>query len=103
VIRIEIIDNGPGLDAETGRRAFDAFFTSRAKGTGLGLTIVRQIIGAHSGIVTLENEPVGGARASITLPTRPLQKPDKQADTPVALVAGPGGIAGEARITKADG
>ena len=103
VIRIEIIDNGPGLDAEAGRRAFDAFFTSRAKGTGLGLTIVRQIIGAHSGIVTLENEPVGGARASIILPTRPLQKPDKQADTPVALAAGPGGIAGEARITKADG
>jgi len=71
LVCIEVIDNGPGLDAETSRHVFDPFFTSRAKGTGLGLTIVRQIIAAHGGIITLENEPGGGARASITLPTRP--------------------------------
>ncbi|HCV21364.1 MAG TPA: hypothetical protein DF863_07895 [Gammaproteobacteria bacterium] len=73
-ICIEIIDNGPGLDAESERRAFEAFFTSRAKGTGLGLTIVRQIVAAHGGVVTVVNEPGAGARASIIMPTRPLDK-----------------------------
>jgi len=75
LVCIEVIDNGPGLDAETCRHVFDPFFTSRAKGTGLGLTIVRQIIAAHGGIITLENEPGGGARASITFPTRPQDSP----------------------------
>ena len=103
VIRIEVIDNGPGLDGEAGRRAFDAFFTSRAKGTGLGLTIVRQIIAAHGGIVTLENEPGGGARASITLPTRPLQRPDEELSMPVTTGSERGGGAAQAKSDKADG
>ncbi len=103
VIRIEVIDNGPGLDGEAGRRAFDAFFTSRAKGTGLGLTIVRQIIAAHGGIVTLENEPGGGARASITLPTRPLQRPDEELSMPVTTGSERGGGTAQAKSDKADG
>jgi nitrogen-specific signal transduction histidine kinase len=56
---------------------FEPFFTSRAKGTGLGLTIVRQIIAAHGGTVTLSNEPGGGARAMVNLPTRPLTEADE--------------------------
>ena len=69
---IGIIDNGVGLDLRTESKVFEPFFTSRAKGTGLGLTIVRQIIAAHGGTVTLSNEPGGGARAMVNLPTRPL-------------------------------
>ncbi|HJP11689.1 MAG TPA: PAS domain S-box protein [Arenicellales bacterium] len=82
---IEIIDNGVGLDHRTESKVFEPFFTSRAKGTGLGLTIVRQIIAAHGGTATLSNEPGGGARARVNLPTRPLTEADQTNGPTVTL------------------
>lgn len=51
-IRIEIRDNGPGIDPEVFGKLFTPFFTTKADGTGLGLAVVQAIIEAHHGSIT---------------------------------------------------
>jgi two-component system, NtrC family, sensor histidine kinase HydH len=53
---------------EAMEKIWDPFFTTKDKGTGLGLGIVKNIIEAHQGQVRIENRPEGGARVSIRLP-----------------------------------
>jgi PAS domain S-box-containing protein len=52
-LRISVIDNGPGLDAEQRRRIFEPFYTTKTKGTGLGMPISRRIVEAHGGQITV--------------------------------------------------
>jgi PAS domain S-box-containing protein len=68
VVRIAIIDNGPGLDPSVASRIFMPFVTTRARGTGLGLALVQKIIVTHNGRVTVQPEPVGGTRFVVSLP-----------------------------------
>ncbi len=68
---IDIIDNGPGFDKDSARRAFDAFFTTREDGMGLGLAISRSTVEAHDGTIEIVSEPRVGARLSISLPLLP--------------------------------
>jgi signal transduction histidine kinase len=49
-------------------KIWDPFFTTKEKGTGLGLGIVKNIIEYHEGDIRIENHPAGGARVSIKLP-----------------------------------
>jgi PAS domain S-box-containing protein len=66
-LRVTVSDNGPGIDATVAERIFRPFFTTKARGTGLGLALVQKIIVTHNGrvaVVPHEN----GARLSITLP-----------------------------------
>jgi len=56
---LEIKDNGPGVSAEDEDKLFDAFFTSKKEGTGLGLTIVKRIIQKHQGKVWFESNEAG--------------------------------------------
>ncbi|QDV68794.1 Sensor protein FixL [Rosistilla carotiformis] len=66
---VSVRDNGPGLTAEQQTKIFDAFFTTKSKGTGLGMAIAKRIIVAHSGTITAGNsDAVGGAEFKITLP-----------------------------------
>ncbi len=71
---VEIRDNGPGLDVDVAPRVFDAFFTTRQSGSGLGLALTRRIVREHGGEVTASNTPGGGACFSLTLPVRPVVK-----------------------------
>ncbi|MCD6389189.1 MAG: ATP-binding protein, partial [Desulfobulbaceae bacterium] len=69
--RIEVEDNGPGMDAETLRHAFDPFFTTKevGEGTGLGLSVSHTIIcDKHQGRMWVESEPGRGATFIIELP-----------------------------------
>ena len=66
--RCDVIDQGPGFPPEHLEKLFDPFFTLRAGGTGLGLTIARDIVRAHGGEITLEDSPLGGLRARVLLP-----------------------------------
>ncbi|MBN1866122.1 PAS domain-containing protein [Candidatus Sumerlaeota bacterium] len=69
-VEIRVWDTGCGLGPDIIGRIFDPFFTTRRKGTGLGLTIVHNIVSAHQGSIDVENRPEGGALFSIVLPKR---------------------------------
>ncbi|MCP3139412.1 PAS domain-containing sensor histidine kinase [Pyxidicoccus xibeiensis] len=64
----EMEDAGPGIPPEHQERLFQSFFTTKANGLGMGLSICRNIIEAHGGRIWAENVPNGGARFSFTLP-----------------------------------
>jgi two-component system, NtrC family, sensor histidine kinase HydH len=67
VIRIRVRDDGPGIAAEARHRLFEALFTTKAKGTGLGLALCRRILEAHGGSIELESGDAG-ASFLMTLP-----------------------------------
>ncbi|MCX7016477.1 MAG: ATP-binding protein [Candidatus Sumerlaeota bacterium] len=66
--RVEMLDEGPGIDPDLLPRIFDPFVTTKPKGTGLGLTIVHNLVTAHGGTIDMANRPGGGARATVELP-----------------------------------
>jgi signal transduction histidine kinase len=68
VVVVEVSDDGPGVSAELTDRIFVPFFTTKPKGSGLGLPIVRKIVDAHEGHIDLTSTPGGGARFRMTLP-----------------------------------
>jgi signal transduction histidine kinase len=68
VARIVLRDNGPGLSREQKRKIFDPFFTTKSHGTGLGMTICKQIVEAHDGKISVESRAGHGAEFIITLP-----------------------------------
>jgi len=68
VQRIRVTDNGPGIPANVAPKLFRPFFTTKAKGTGLGLAVVQKIIVQHGGQVEVRNRTEGGAEFIITLP-----------------------------------
>lgn len=61
-------DEGSGILEENLEKVWDPFFTTKDKGTGLGLGIVRKIIDAHGGRLSLANQKPGGIRLSVELP-----------------------------------
>ncbi|MBV6424597.1 MAG: Adaptive-response sensory-kinase SasA [Steroidobacteraceae bacterium] len=67
-VLLEVADRGSGLSDEALGSALVPFFSTKASGTGLGLTICREIVDAHGGHLTLANREGGGARASVWLP-----------------------------------
>ncbi len=69
-LRIEVIDNGPGVNAADRERIFEPFVTGRPEGSGLGLAVVREIAGAHGGRAYLA-EDSSVTRFVIDLPWRP--------------------------------
>jgi nitrogen fixation/metabolism regulation signal transduction histidine kinase len=60
-------DNGPGFPPEVLARAFEPYFTTKAKGTGLGLVIIKKIVTEHGGEVKISNRDGGGAELDIRL------------------------------------
>ncbi|NNF99086.1 MAG: two-component sensor histidine kinase [Desulfobacteraceae bacterium] len=67
-LKIGIDDNGNGVTEELLEKIWNPFFTTKEKGTGLGLGIVKNIIEAHSGSIDIQNRPGKGARVTIHLP-----------------------------------
>lgn len=63
-----IEDNGPGFPESIMSRAFEPYITTKAKGTGLGLPIVKRVIDEHHGSILLENLSPRGGRITISLP-----------------------------------
>jgi two-component system sensor histidine kinase HydH len=72
VILFTVTDEGAGLSEEDCARAFDPFFSRRARGVGLGLPRAQEIVRRHGGSMSLERRLTGGARAIIRLPQRPI-------------------------------
>jgi signal transduction histidine kinase/CheY-like chemotaxis protein len=65
-IALRVDDRGPGFSDEARQRAFEAFFTTKDFGTGLGLTNVKQMVEANGGAVRLGTSPSGGGRVELT-------------------------------------
>jgi PAS domain S-box-containing protein len=71
--RITVQDNGSGISADAMPNLFHPFFTTKARGTGLGLAVVQKIILQHGGLIEARNHPSGGAVFIVTLPARRAQ------------------------------
>lgn len=69
-VRLTVTDNGSGLPEHILPRAFEPYVTTKEKGTGLGLAVVRKIVEEHNGTIRIENAAPRGARVIITLPVR---------------------------------
>jgi len=67
-MELSIKDNGPGIDLESIDDVFRPFFTLKPKGTGLGLTICRDILMMHRGHINISSKPKRGTAVSILLP-----------------------------------
>jgi signal transduction histidine kinase len=67
-VRLEVRDRGPGVPADMREKIFTPFFTTREKGTGLGLAFVREIVREHGGEVSVADAEGGGAVFRIDLP-----------------------------------
>jgi signal transduction histidine kinase len=67
-VTIAVEDDGPGVDASTRRRLFEPLVTTKAKGIGLGLALIKRILERHHGSIAYEERPGGGARFVVSLP-----------------------------------
>jgi two-component system C4-dicarboxylate transport sensor histidine kinase DctB len=80
VVRLQVSDNGPGIDPDALDRIFDPFFTTSDGGLGLGLSISHTIAQRLGGSLTAENAPTGGAVFTLVL--------DAWDDAPAAVAVG---------------
>ena len=65
---VSIADAGPGMPPEVLEHAFEAFFTTKSRGTGLGLPLAKRIVEAHGGEITIHTPPTGGTTVTLALP-----------------------------------
>ncbi len=65
---IVVRDTGPGVLPEARERLFTPFFTTKSRGTGLGLSTVKRLLEAHHGSIEIESPEAGGTRATLRLP-----------------------------------
>ena len=70
-VRVEVRDSGPGLAPNTVEQLFDAFYTTKPTGMGLGLSICRSIVEAHGGLLRASDNVPFGAIFQFTLNDRP--------------------------------
>jgi len=65
---LRVADSGPGVPAGLRERVFEPFFTTRTRGTGLGLAVARQLVEAHGGTIAVGERPGGGACFTLSVP-----------------------------------
>lgn len=82
-IKVEILDNGPGIDPEDLPYVFDPFFSKKKRGTGLGLSNVKKIIEAHGGSVMINRGKPTGTYCILNIPLneREMEGDERQKDT----------------------
>jgi signal transduction histidine kinase len=65
---VRFVDAGPGIPPEIRQKIFTPFFTTKARGTGLGLPTARRLVEAHRGTIHVDCPPAGGTTVTIQLP-----------------------------------
>lgn len=73
---IVVEDNGPGVDPDLAPHIFDANVSGRTGGTGLGLALVKGVVDAHGGTISVDKSSLGGARFCLRLPVTPKESDD---------------------------
>jgi signal transduction histidine kinase len=99
-VRLSLSDTGPGIAEQDLSKIFDPFFSTKAKGTGLGLALVQQIVAEHGGRIDVRSTPTAGTTFTLTFPAlapRRRETPGATRDTP----AGAGDTSGASRDTPA--
>jgi two-component system cell cycle sensor histidine kinase/response regulator CckA len=93
-MRLQVEDNGPGMDAQTAAHAFEPFFTTKPKGggAGLGLATVYGLVKQSNGFVWVESGAIAGTRVVVLLPID---------ETPGATTAAPQASTGAASLEPA--
>jgi signal transduction histidine kinase len=82
-VDLSIRDSGVGMDAEQKQRVFDLFYTTKQRGSGLGLPLTQQIVVAHGGQIRCDSEPGQGTTFTLHFPA--TQTPAAEAaQAPVA-------------------
>ena len=66
--QIAFIDSGPGIPADIREKIFTPFFTTKSRGSGLGLPTAKRLIEAHNGQIDVDCPPAGGTQVVIRLP-----------------------------------
>ena len=79
-VLLELIDTGPGMEAETLAKAFRAFYSTKQGGSGLGLPTARKIIESHGGSIDVESAPGRGTKVAIWLPAPPRLATQEQGE-----------------------
>lgn len=69
---IQVQDTGEGIEPDSLKKVFNPFFTTKEKGSGLGLPIVKSIIESHQGTIKIDSAPGRGTAVTINLPDLPL-------------------------------
>ncbi|MCG6534108.1 MAG: ATP-binding protein, partial [Syntrophales bacterium LBB04] len=78
MITVTLADNGRGIPAEDLEKIFEPFFSTKRKGTGMGLAIVNQIVENHGGEIWAENRQGGGGTVfTIGLPGPRMKRGEK--------------------------
>ena len=76
-VEVALADSGPGIRPEIREHLFELFFTTKERGTGLGLPLTREVIAAHGGTITVTAatpEEGGGAKFVLWLPSTPARQ-----------------------------
>jgi signal transduction histidine kinase len=73
-VLLEVSDNGVGIDPEKMTQIFEAFFTTKEHGTGLGLSLCRTIVESHGGHLWASHDQAEGATFHLQLPRRPTPR-----------------------------
>jgi PAS domain S-box-containing protein len=70
-VRLSVSDTGHGMEADLLGRIFDPFFSTKERGSGLGLAVVRQIVDSCAGVIEVQSKPGHGTRFDVWLPRLP--------------------------------
>ncbi|HET7319402.1 MAG TPA: ATP-binding protein [Nitrospirota bacterium] len=90
ILRVEVNDDGRGMDAATLARVRDPFFTTKRKKTGLGIPLLSQAAEQTGGNVTVDSAPGRGTKVTVAFPWEHVDRPPvgSMADTLLTLIAG---------------
>jgi len=84
VVEFSVTDSGKGLPPETLNRLYEAFFSTKAEGMGIGLNLCRSIIESHAGRIEAQNlynaDEIVGCRFSFWIPVHALALPEKPSE-----------------------
>jgi signal transduction histidine kinase len=75
LVGVKVRDTGPGIPSGTEQRIFDPFYTTKPNGSGLGLSIAREIIRAHGGKIVVQSDPNKGTTFEVLLPRSERKSP----------------------------